>query len=59
MVNNEGISVSAAARECGIPRQTLKDKISCRYVHERAGRPTQISAENETSLINNIHGRKL
>ena len=54
MVNNEGVNLTQAAKICGVPRQTLKDRISNKYQKAGAGRPTELTMEEETELVRYI-----
>ena len=53
-VNNDGMTVTEASRVFGIPRQTLKDRISCKYQRAGAGRPSELTEEEESALVNYV-----
>ena len=52
-VNDDGLSVSAAARLCDVPRRTLDDRIKGRVEHGALPGPsTALSKEEEDFLVN-------
>lgn len=53
-VREENYTVSQAAREHGIPHQTLKDHISGKWNSENVGRGTELTKEEELGLVNHI-----
>ena len=53
-VQNRELNVTKAALLYGIPRQTLKDKISGKYNNKNAGRTTELTAEEEIVLVSYI-----
>ena len=59
-VNNDGMTVTEASRVFGNPRQTLKDRVSCKYQRAGAGRLGELTEEEESALVNyvsEVHGR--
>ena len=49
-----GMSISQAAKEYGIPRQTLKDRISNRFEKEGSGRCSELTPDEEDALLKYI-----
>ena len=52
-VRENGVSISAAAKEHNVPRKTLSDKVNEKHPL-KPGRKTALSSEEELALVNYI-----
>ena len=54
LVQDDGWSISEAARVCGIARKTLSDKVNRKHL-KSPGHPTVLSKESEEALVSYIN----
>jgi len=50
----DGMSICKASKEFGVPKQTISDRENQRWKTTTPGRPTELSADEETALIDYI-----
>jgi len=51
---NEGMSICKASKEFGVPKQTISDRRNQRWKTSTPGRPTELSVDEESALIDYI-----
>ena len=51
---DKGMSINRAAKEFGVPKQTISDRRNQRWKTSIPGRPTELTQVEETALINYI-----
>ena len=55
LVKEEGMSVRGAAKRCGVPRRTLRDKVTGRFAMDaKRGRRKVFTPEEEMRIVRHV-----